>query len=563
MERFLNILIVDSNVRNQKGLKEILLGNGNNILFADSFDVALEIVQLKEVGILLLNVDQSSQNGMDQLKELKNASISKTMYKLVITEDASKGTKYVRGFLEGAVDFITLPLNPILIRSKIDIFKALYHKDQRINQLLSNIFPVNVLENLQNNNKFSPKRVENGVVLFTDFVEFSARAKRTKPLRLVKSLEYYFSAFDAITDRYKLEKIKTIGDAYMALAGVTESEPEPAIRACLAALEIRDFIQTEKEVNQALGKDFWEIRIGLHMGPLVAGIIGSRKMSFDIWGDTVNIASRAESASAPGSILITKPIADEVEHIFELEKKGKMDIQKRGGRIDTFHLQSIQLPHSLYQQGRVANSEIRRKCGLSTIDFQRMRQDILSKMQALMPDEMVYHDVAHTLNVEKSAVRYAQLEGVDPDDILLLQTAALYHDAGYLFEYENNEEYAAQLAEKHLPTFGYSPEEIQSVTRIIRATGSVQPNTLLEKIMCDADHDYLGRPDYYSIANKLRKELEQKGRTFTEYDWLKFQLTYLSDVHRYYTETAKNIRLIGKKNRIAEIRHTMQMHLES
>jgi len=563
IERFINILIIDSNIRNQKGLKEILLGNGNNILIANSVEEGVAIVKSKEVGILILNIDDPITSGFEELERLKNESLSKTMYKLVSTENASKGTKFVRGFIEGAVDFITMPFNPILIRSKLDIFKALYHKDQRINQLLTNIFPVNVLENLHLHNKYTPKRVEQGVVLFTDFVNFSARAKRTKPLKLVKTLEYYFNAFDEITDRYKLEKIKTIGDAYMALAGVTESEPEPAIRACLAAIEIRDFMRNERDVNNAFSSECWEIRIGLHMGPLVAGIIGSSKMSFDIWGDTVNIAARTEAASAPGTILITKTIASEIDQLFEIESKGMMDIHKRGGRIATYSLNKLKNDSSLYGNGRVANSAIRKKCGLSTIDFQRMREDILMRMRALMPDTIVYHDVRHTLNVEKSAIRYAQLEGINHHDLQLLQTAALYHDSGYLFEYQTNEEYAVQLAQKQLPKFGYSADEIHVVTKIIRATESSEPQTVLEKIMCDADHDYLGRPDYYTIATKLREELKNQGRTFTEYDWLNFQLNYLSNVHRYHTDTAKNIRLSGKQLRIAELRNSLQTLLES
>jgi predicted metal-dependent HD superfamily phosphohydrolase len=180
-----------------------------------------------------------------------------------------------------------------------------------------------------------------------------------------------------------------------------------------------------------------------------------------------------------------------------------------------------------------------------------------------MPDTIVYHDVSHTLNVEKSAIRYAQLEGINPHELQLLQTAALYHDSGYLFEYQTNEEYAVQLAQKQLPKFGYSADEIDVVTRIIRATESSEPQTVLEKIMCDADHDYLGRPDYYTIANKLREELKNQGRTFTEYDWLNFQLNYLSHVHRYHTDTAKNIRLSGKQLRIAELRNSLQTLLES
>ena len=110
----------------------------------------------------------------------------------------------------------------------------------------------------------------------------------------------------------------------MALSGVTEGMPRPAIRACLAAIEIRDFMRNERDIAIAMRKDFWEIRIGLHMGPLVAGIIGSSKFSFDVWGDTVNIASRAEEVTKSGNITITSNMPMELVHTLKLFHEGKL-----------------------------------------------------------------------------------------------------------------------------------------------------------------------------------------------------------------------------------------------
>src|SRR5690606_2075983 len=149
----------------------------------------------------------------------------------LLTKENSNSVNLVKGMHQGAVDFITYPFQANLIKSKIDVFKTLYLKDQRIGQLLNNIFPENVLAELSTNGKFSPKRIEKGIVLFTDFVDFSLKSKSMKPLRLIHQLEKYFIKFDEIIAKYKLEKIKTIGDVYMALAGVTENHPEPAIRS--------------------------------------------------------------------------------------------------------------------------------------------------------------------------------------------------------------------------------------------------------------------------------------------------------------------------------------------
>lgn len=555
MERFINILIVDDNIENQKQLKAILMGGGNNILLVSSFEEARLVLNLKEIGILLVNIDGKGEEAPEFLKAVKRMNTSHNVYKIVMTSDSVKGAKYARGMHDGAVDFILIPFNQNLIQAKIDVFKSLYHKDQRINQLLRSIFPSNVLEDLNTNNKYSPRRVENGVVLFTDFEDFSFKAKSIKPIRLVKKLEYYFNHFDTIVKRYHLEKIKTIGDAFMVLAGVTENAPHPAIRACLAALEMRDFVRNEKEVAKAIGRESWEIRIGIHMGPLVAGIIGTNKMSFDVWGDTVNIASRSESGTVPGTISITKMIADEVGPFFNLESRGEIPIKKRGGKIEMFFINDIRLEYCLYGEGKYPSTALRAQCGLSTIDFEHMRKDILNRIKALIPEEYVYHDIHHILNVEKAAIRFAKLEGIDEESILLLQTAVLYHDSGFILKYADNETFAADLARANLPKFGYSPDQIDTIAKIILATGyNEEPQSILERIMCDADHDYLGRADYHNVAKKLRNELENIGMIMSNLEWIDFQLNYLEGKHRYFTITAKNIRLIGKKARILELK---------
>lgn len=555
MERFINILIIDDNKKNLLGLKEIIAGAGNNIISTNTPAEAIPILKSKEIGILLINIDSKTFEGFEVLNELREVSKNKTIYKIVITESTASGAKMVRGLNYGAVDFITKPFNPNLIRAKIDVYKALYYKDQRIGQLLSNIFPENVLEDLNTKGKFTPQRIDDGVVLFTDFVDFSMKSKKMNPLSLLNKLETYFTAFDEIMERYEMEKIKTIGDAYMALGGVTETFPNAAIRACLAALEIKNYMANEKIVATALGTEFWEIRIGIHTGPLVAGIIGKTKIDFDVWGDTVNVAARAERESTANEITITKAIEQKVNDFFETEDRGKIAIHKRGGSINMFYLKQLKTSYSLYEEGKIASREIRELCGLSSVDFSNMRIDIINRLKALLPENLIYHDLDHTLNVEKSVIRFAKLEGIENKELELLHTAALYHDAGFILQYEKNEDFAIQLAQNNLPIFGYSESEIEIVTKIIAATkSSVEPETLLEKIMCDADHDYLGRADYFHIAKRLRNEISLQGRDMTEVEWINFQLKFLEHKHRYYTDTAVNIRQQGKVARIADLK---------
>lgn len=563
MERFINILIIEGDQKTRVGLKEMLTGSGNNVLLADSLESAIPVLEKKEIGIVLVNVDES-KDAIEELKEIQKERTLGNQYIILISKDGSSSSKLVKGIKQGAVDYISAPFSPNLIRSKIEVYKSLFYKDQRIAQLLSNIFPDSILGELSNVGKFSPKRIQNGVVLFTDFVDFSSKAKNMNPLELIKRLEYYFTKFDSIVAKYKLEKIKTIGDAYMALSGVTENMPRPAIRACLAALEIRDFMRNERDIAIAMRKDFWEIRIGLHMGPLVAGIIGSSKFSFDVWGDTVNIASRAEEVTKSGNITITSNIADGIGAYFETIPRGKIDIHKRGGSIEMFYLSKLKNQHSMDGNGLYPSAKLRTVCGLASMDFDQMRVNILTRLRSLLPETVVYHDVPHTLNVEKAVIRYAKLEGVDDESILLLRTAALFHDAGYIHSNKDNEDFGISMAKSMLPNFGYSDIQIDIVERIINTTKrNVEPTNLLEKIMCDADHDYLGRPDYYAIANKLRQEYENEGRTMTDKEWIQYQLNFLDGGHTYYTETAKNIRNIGKQARIQELRSKLEQTEET
>lgn len=555
IERFINILIIDDDVKSASGLKEILSGSGNNVLLANDHMEALPIIQRREVGIILINLDSEHFSGMEILQELKSESVSPNTYKILITQSTTSAVKMVRGLNNGAVDFIISPFNPNLVKAKIDVYKSLFYKDQRIVQLLKNIFPTNVLEDFNTYGKFSPKRIEKGVVLFTDFVDFSAASRDMEPIQLLHQLEKYFMVFDEIIKRYQLEKIKTIGDAYMALSGVTENKAKPEIRACLAALEIQQYIENEAQVAKAMGKSFWEIRIGIHTGPLVAGIIGKTKFSFDVWGDTVNIAARAERVSIPGEITITDSVLNEIEPYFNTESRGNIDIQKRGGEVRMHFLRSLKNEYSLNKYGKLSGSELRSLCELPTMDFDNMRIDVVNRLKALLPEDLIYHDVQHTLNVEKAAIRYAKLEGISEQEMYLLRTAVLYHDLGFILEYHSNEDFAIQLAKNNLPTFGYSDGQIAVICGIIEATKSaVEPVTLLEKIMRDADHDYLGRADYKIIASRLRSELEvMTGLTMSDIEWIEFQLNYLKNKHRYFTETAKNIRNSGKNARINEL----------
>lgn len=200
--------------------------------------------------------------------------------------------------------------------------------------------------------------------------------------------------------------------------------------------------------------------------------------------------------------------------------------------------------------------QIRNNSYLSHIDMDHMRIDILDKLKTLLPKEVVYHTISHTLNVEKVALKLAQIEGLGEEETHILQTAVLYHDAGYMVTNINNEPFAIQLAKNNLLKYGFDASQIDRIAEIILSTrkDASAPKSILQEIMQDADHDYFGRDDYYEIASRLRMELENYGNKMTDHEWILFQLDYLENRHQYYTKSAINIRLKSKNSLIEELK---------
>ncbi|MBL0043077.1 MAG: adenylate/guanylate cyclase domain-containing protein [Flavobacteriales bacterium] len=176
---------------------------------------------------------------------------------------------------------------------------------ERSEELLLNILPEEVAAELKAKGSADAHLIEHVTVLFTDFKGFTAMSEQLTPKELVRDIHECFSAFDRIMEKHGIEKIKTIGDAYMAAGGLPTPNTTHALDVVKAALEIRDFIAEGKARKVAAGLPYFEIRIGIHTGPVVAGIVGVKKFAYDIWGDTVNIASRMESTGEVGQVNIS------------------------------------------------------------------------------------------------------------------------------------------------------------------------------------------------------------------------------------------------------------------
>lgn len=208
--------------------------------------------------------------------------------------------------------------------------KRTAREKKRSDELLLNILPAEVAEELKAKGEAEAKMIEEVTVLFTDFRGFTEIAETLSPGYLVKYLNECFTAFDQITQKYELEKIKTIGDSYMAAGGLPSPNTTHAADAINAALEMRDFIDKGKIKRQEEGSPYFEIRIGIHTGPVVAGIVGVKKFQYDIWGDTVNMASRMETSCEVGKVNISETTYELVKDQFSFVHRGKVTAKNKG-----------------------------------------------------------------------------------------------------------------------------------------------------------------------------------------------------------------------------------------
>ena len=207
--------------------------------------------------------------------------------------------------------------------------KLIEKEQQRSEELLLNILPPAIAGELKQNGKARARSVEEVSVLFSDFKNFTTLAESMSPEQLVAELDYCFKGFDLIISQYNIEKIKTIGDAYMCAAGLSSNSGN-AIKMVRAATEMQQFLKAYKELKISRNEPYFEARIGIHTGPVVAGVVGNKKFAYDIWGDTVNLAARMEQNSEAEKINISESTYQKVRYDFQCEYRGKLSVKNKG-----------------------------------------------------------------------------------------------------------------------------------------------------------------------------------------------------------------------------------------
>ncbi len=340
------ILVVDDNASNRDLLFRRLSRDGHDVTRAESGQRALELLAVEEFDLVLLDLMMPDLNGFQVLERLK-ADERLHDVPVIMISGLQETDSVIRCIEAGAEDYLTKPFNPVLLRARISAclerkrwrererryLERIELEREKYEALLRNILPGQIVTRLNDGEVVIADRVEEVTILFADLVGFTEIASRLSPAALVDHLNRIFSAFDGLCRKMGIEKIKTIGDAYMAAAGLPQ--PQPGQTAAMAEFAFA-MLATLEQINQTLEIPF-QIRIGIHTGPVIAGVIGVNKFIYDVWGDTVNLASRLEAHGLPGRIHISEATRRALAADYDCEPRGLIDV-KGMGKIATAFL---------------------------------------------------------------------------------------------------------------------------------------------------------------------------------------------------------------------------------
>jgi len=394
------------------------------------------------------------------------------------------------------------------------------------------------------------KRFRTATVLYADAVGLEQYSQQVEPKLLLDSLDEIFFKLQDIIAKFEVRNIKTIGDTFMCVGGIPKKNFTNPIEVLLAAIEMQYFIN-ELQKKQAAGK-IWKLRIGIHTGNVITNIIGKKKPVYEVKGETVNLAARIRQFCKDGHILISATTYELVKDLFVIEYYNKMPV-KYQGEILLYSVDRIKPEFSLQGKGIIPNKKFSIRYGL--MQFTDLQELILDKMERELPQSLYYHNTKHTVDVVTQVELIGLGEGVSEEDLLLLKTAALFHDTGHIVSYDNHEHFSCILAREMLPEYYYTRSQIEIICELIMSTKlPPKPGNKLQEIMCDADLDYLGRSDMIAVSDTLFHELRERSKINSINDWNNLQMKFISG-HQYFTDTARKLREVNKQLQIDRIRN--------
>lgn len=416
---------------------------------------------------------------------------------------------------------------------------------EKTEALLANVLPKTTADEIIAKGKATKIKYNFVTVLFSDIQGFTKIAEEMNPEILIDELDKFFFHFDSVVEKYGIEKIKTIGDAYMCAGGIPEKNRTNPVEVILAALEMRTYMNKLKKTSELEGMKYWDIRIGIHTGTVVAGVVGQKKLSYDIWGDTVNTASRMESSGEAGKINISGTTYEFVKDFFDCEYRGKMPVKYKG-ELEMYFVNGI-IPELCDENGAPSRKFI--------IKMQMIKlQDIEEMITKMFDDEaspnLYFHNSALVKNISNHVELLSTAEKLPEEEYINLKLASIFLFTGYISDYEKPMEASLRLVEEILPKYAFNRGNIESATKIIRNSYAGHQESLSDNILHDARYDYLGRVDYMKLTDKLLRERTEYGKHNDRKTWIEMQKKLLTD-HEFITNTARLLRSVPVNDQIA------------
>ena len=340
MEEKAEILIADDQEAGRYILQEMLANQGYRLIMAEDGLEALAKLSESIPDLILLDVMMPGMDGFELCEHLRDNPQLAEVPVIMVTALEDRLSR-VRGLESGANDFISKPLDRVELLARVGTavefnlkrkkaLEALERSMEEVESLLRNTMPESVAHRLRQNCDILADRFDEVSILFADIVGFTKIAAQMSPRVLVRMLNEIFSCFDKLTDERGLEKIKTVGDKYMVAGGLPEPRADHAESIAELALDIQDEVDQLEDQFRGIINGSLRIRIGINTGPVVAGVIGVRKYTYDLWGDTVNVASRMEKMCPKGGIQVTKATYNCLKDKYVFKKRGLICVRGRG-----------------------------------------------------------------------------------------------------------------------------------------------------------------------------------------------------------------------------------------
>ena len=419
---------------------------------------------------------------------------------------------------------------------------------EKTEALLSNVLPKNTADEIMAKGKATKIKYNFVTVLFSDIQGFTKIAEEMNPEVLIDELDKFFFYFDSVVEKYGIEKIKTIGDAYMCAGGIPEKNRTNPVEVILAALEMQKYMEQLKASTEIAGMKFWDIRIGIHTGTVVAGVVGHKKLSYDIWGDTVNTASRMESSGTAGKINISGTTHEFVKDFFYCEYRGKMPVKYKG-ELDMYYVNGI--VESLRDENNGPNEKFILK--LQLLKLQDIEEFIIKMYDDEAPPNLYFHNSALVKNISNQVELLSNAERLPEEEYVRLRLASLFLFSGYISDYDRSVEASCRLVDEILPNYGFTTVDTEEIKKLITNSYSGILESLSDRILFDARYDYTGRVDYIKLTDKLIRELAEYGKLTDRSQWIEGQVKFLEE-HEFSTETAKLLRSVPVEQQVKELR---------